>query len=65
MKINGAKVKEAREASNVSRSALAEVAALTSARIWQIETSDVSHVNDNIVRAMAKSLGVSPEALQE
>lgn len=58
MKISGSKLLKCREAANATRSELAVAADLTHTRIWQIETGDVSHVNSNIAKAMAKFLKV-------
>ena len=63
MKIEGAKLSEARYAAFVSRPELAKVACLSHARIWQLETEAVSNVNDNVARAMADFLNVPVESL--
>ena len=64
MKILGAKLAAARESAGITRSDLAVAADLSHVRIWQIETSDFSEVNVNIVSAMAKKLKTKPEDLQ-
>ena len=63
MKISGSKVYEYRERLKVTRTELAKASDLTFARIWQIETSEVSGVKDSCVERMAKKLKVKPEAL--
>ena len=65
MKIDGNKLKAAREQALITRSDLAKIAGLTHVRIWQIEQVDiVANVNDNIVAAMAKALQVEPAELE-
>ena len=65
MKIDGNKLKAAREHALITRSDLAKIAGLTHVRIWQIEQVDiVANVNDNIVAAMAKALQVEPAELE-
>jgi transcriptional regulator with XRE-family HTH domain len=64
VKINGVKLKEAREQAGVTRSELAVVADLSHVRIWQMETEDESNVNENIVKAIANRLNVVAESLQ-
>lgn len=65
MKIDGNKLKAAREQALITRSDLAKIAGLTHVRIWQIEQVDiVANVNDNIVAAMAKELRVKPAELE-
>lgn len=59
MKISGAKLKAAREAAGITRLDLSVSADLTHARIWQIETSETSEVNSNVVAAMAAKLNTS------
>ena len=64
MKISGEKLAAAREKAGVTRSDLAIAADLSHVRIWQIETSEFSHVNSNIVGAMAKALKTEASALE-
>ena len=63
MQINGVKLKEQRVLKGLSAHDIAKVAGLTARRIWQIETSEVSHVNDNIGNAICKRLKVKPQQL--
>lgn len=56
MKISGEKLKAARESAGITRLDLSVSADLTHARIWQIETSETSEVNANVVAAMAAKL---------
>lgn len=62
-KISGSKFKQAREKADVSRNELSRVAMMSYTRIFQIETEEVSHVNDLAVSAMAKKMKVKPEDL--
>lgn len=63
MKINGAKLAEARRNARVTRIELAAVADLTHVRIWQLETEEESNVNENVAKAIAKHLKVKLESL--
>lgn len=65
MQIDGNKFKAAREAAGKKRSEVAAIAALTPARIWQVERVDVTvHMNDLVVSAVAEFLGVKPTDLE-
>lgn len=64
MKIDGNKLKAAREAAGVTRSDLASVAELSHVRIWQIEQVNVIvNMNSHVVKSMAKLLKVKPQDL--
>lgn len=62
-KISREKFVKAREEAKVTRMDLVEVSKLTYGRIFQIETDEVSHVNDLAVEAMAKKMNVKPGSL--
>lgn len=57
MKIDGKKMYELRERMKVPRADVAKAAGLSHARIWQIETDDVSEINQHIVRAICRKIG--------
>ena len=63
MKINGRRLMAAREAANVTRAELAVVADLTHVRIWQLETEEVSNINENVGKAIAKRLKIGTDEL--
>lgn len=65
MKISGNKLKAAREAASKSRAELAATAGLNRVRIWQIEEMYKEvHMNDHIVKVVAKFIGVRPKDLE-
>lgn len=64
MRINGAKLKQARELAGLTRSDLAVIADVTQVRIWQMESRPESNVNENIVKAIAKKLKVDVKEIQ-
>lgn len=65
MKIDGEKLKTAREAAGKGRVETAAVAGFTRAYLWQVERVDrIVHMNDNVVKAIAKFIGVKPDDLE-
>lgn len=64
MRINGAKLKQARESAGLTRSDLAVIADVTQVRIWQMESRPESNVNENVVKAIAKRLKVDVKEIQ-
>lgn len=64
MRINGAKLKQARESAGLTRFDLAVIADVTQVRIWQMESRPESNVNENIVKAIAKRLKVDTKEIQ-
>jgi len=64
MKINGAKLMAARQRENITRAELGIVAGVTHVRIWQLEKEVESNINVNVLKAIAKKLGVRTDQLQ-
>ena len=64
MKINGKKFMEARIKSGLGRTEIGRVGKVSFARIFQIETSDYSNVNDFSVEAMACKMGIEAYMLK-
>ncbi len=65
MKIIGSKLRAARKAAGVTGEGLAGIADLTARRIFQIETDDVSNLNENAVNAICEFLDIKKEDLAE
>jgi DNA-binding XRE family transcriptional regulator len=63
MKVSGTKLMQARIDAGKTRTELAKIAMVSYTRIFQIETDEVSEVNDLAVVTMAKALKVKPEEL--
>ena len=64
MKIDGAKMKKAREIAGLSVTEVAVIAGYTENNIRYIESGKVKTMNDHILKVVAKALHVKPEELR-
>jgi transcriptional regulator with XRE-family HTH domain len=63
MKINGAKVREARERQFLSQRELASRAGINHNTVWRAEKSGMVEVHPRTIRKLAEALSVDPSSL--
>ncbi len=63
VRIDGAKVREARERGFLSQRELADKAGVNHNTIWRIETAEPANVHPRTIRKLADALSVDPASL--